>query len=155
MFWSLIESIKLKKRVKTQSFPGEPYLWIEVKSLQSVDDQGELCQPVIHDRVEAVQEGGSLDNGLVVGIVETLEPREQGKCTPLQRECRNKLQRKEKEKHSSQAGVCESGSADGAEQNSSVCTLQGRRKERNPPAYDYTVTSGVPSHREIKSAVPF
>lgn len=84
-------------------FQGEPYLWIEVKSLQSVDDQGELCQPVIHDHVEAVQEGGSLDYGLVVGIVETLEPREQDKCTPLQHERRNKLQRK-RERQTQQPG---------------------------------------------------
>lgn len=106
-------------------FLGEPYLWIEVKSLQSVDDQRELCQTVIHDRVKTIQEGGSLDNGLVVGIIQTLEPREENKCTPLQQEGKNKLHRKERNKHSSQTRICESGSADGAVLNSSVCTLQG------------------------------
>lgn len=56
--------------------PHQRYLWIKVESLQSVDDQGVLSQPIIHDHVEASQERGSLDNGLVVGIVQTLEPEE-------------------------------------------------------------------------------
>lgn len=52
------------------------YLRIEVESLERVDDQGVLRQTIVHDRVEAVQERGSLNQGLVVGIVETLEPTE-------------------------------------------------------------------------------
>lgn len=55
-------------------FPGAAYLWIEIKSLQSVDDQRVLCQLIVHDHVDAAHEGRSLDNGLVVGIVEALEP---------------------------------------------------------------------------------
>lgn len=56
--------------------PNQRYLGIKVESLQGVDDQGVLSQPIIHDHVEASQERGSLDNGLVVGIVQTLEPEE-------------------------------------------------------------------------------
>lgn len=52
------------------------YLWIQIKSLQSVNNQGVLCQPIVHDHVKAIQEGRSLNNGLVVGIVQTLEPNE-------------------------------------------------------------------------------
>lgn len=88
-------------------FQGEPYLWIKVKSLQSVDDQGVLCQPVIHDHVEAVHEGGSFDNGLVVGIVKALEPRGEDKCAPLRHVRWNKLQMKERNKHSSQRRISE------------------------------------------------
>lgn len=62
------------KTKQTHSLPTQRYLWIKIESLQRVDDQGVLGQPIIHDRAEAIQERGSIDNGLVVGIVETLEP---------------------------------------------------------------------------------
>lgn len=52
------------------------YLWVEIKSLQCVYDQRVLCQPIIHDHVQAVQERRSLDDGFVVGIIQTLEARE-------------------------------------------------------------------------------
>lgn len=48
------------------------YLWIEIESLQRVNNQGILRQPVVHDHVKAVQERRGLDNRLVVGIVQTL-----------------------------------------------------------------------------------
>lgn len=48
------------------------YLWIEIESLQSVNNQRILSQPIIHHHVEAIQERRSLNNGLVVGIVQTL-----------------------------------------------------------------------------------
>lgn len=65
---------------KSYSMSNQHYLGIEIESLQCVDDQGVLCEPIIHDHVEAVQERRSLYNGLVVGIVQTLEPKED-KCT--------------------------------------------------------------------------
>lgn len=52
------------------------YLWVEIKSLQCVYNQGILCQPIIHDHVEAVQERGGLDYGFVVRIIQTLEPKD-------------------------------------------------------------------------------
>lgn len=55
---------------------GQNYLRIEIESLQRVNNQGVFCQMIVHDHVEAIQEGGSLNNGLVVGIVQTLEPKE-------------------------------------------------------------------------------
>ena len=45
------------------------HLWIEIESLQCVNNQGVLRQSIIHDHVEAVQERRGLNNGLVVGIV--------------------------------------------------------------------------------------
>lgn len=71
---------------KSYSMSNQHYLRIEIESLQCVDDQGVLCEPIIHDHVEAVQERRSLYNGLVVGIVQTLEPKED-KCTWL-KSCR-------------------------------------------------------------------
>lgn len=53
--------------------PLEHYLWIQVESLQRVDDQGVLCEPVVHDHVETPQERRSLNDGLVVRIIQTLE----------------------------------------------------------------------------------
>lgn len=52
------------------------YLWIEVKSLESVDNQGILCEPIVHDGVKTIQEWRSLDNGFVIGIVQTLQRKE-------------------------------------------------------------------------------
>lgn len=71
---------------KSYSMSNQHYLRIEIESLQCVDDQGVLCEPIIHDHVEAVQERRSLYNGLVVGIVQTLEAKED-KCTWL-KSCR-------------------------------------------------------------------
>lgn len=54
------------------------YLWVEIEPLQCVDDQRVLGQLVVHDRVEAPQEGRRLNDGLVVGVVEALKPDDVG-----------------------------------------------------------------------------
>lgn len=58
------------------SMPNPHYLWIEIESLQRVDNKRVLCQPIVHDHVEAFQERWSLNNGLIVGIVQTLKSKE-------------------------------------------------------------------------------
>lgn len=58
-------------------------LRVEVEPLQRVDDQRVLCQLVVHDGVEALQEGRRLDQGLVVGVVEALG-RAEGRAQQLQ-----------------------------------------------------------------------
>lgn len=131
----------------------EPYLWIQIESLQCVDDQGVLRQPVIHDLVEAVQEGRSLNNGLVVGIVETLEATED-KHTLL----KGKWQRKEntKEEQTQQAYVRSSAETLSRWQQL-ICWRSAQVTEGRKAlcVCDYTVTSSVISHRLIKSVLLF
>lgn len=57
--------------------PGA-HLGVEVEPLQRVDDQRVLRQPVVHDGVQALQEGRCLDHRLVVGVVEALGRPERG-----------------------------------------------------------------------------
>lgn len=57
--------------------PGA-HLGVEVEPLQRVDDQRVLRQPVVHDGVQALQEGRRLDHRLVVGVVEALMRPERG-----------------------------------------------------------------------------
>lgn len=64
--------LRLEPKAPTSHSDLLCYLWVEVEPLQRVDDQRVLGQPVIHDHVEAVQERRSLDDGLVVGVVQTL-----------------------------------------------------------------------------------
>lgn len=52
------------------------YLWVEIKSLQCVDNQGVLRQPIVHDHVKAIQERRSLNDGFVIRIIKTLKPKE-------------------------------------------------------------------------------
>lgn len=49
------------------------HLWIQVESFQGVYDQWIFSKAVIHDQVQAIQEAGGLNNGLEVGIVQTLD----------------------------------------------------------------------------------
>lgn len=131
----------------------EPYLWIQIESLQCVDDQGVLRQPVIHDLVEAVQEGRSLNNGFVVRIVETLEATED-KHTLL----KGKWQRKEntKEEQTQQAYVRSSAEILSRWQQL-ICWRSARVTEGKKElcACDYTVTFSVISHTLIKSVLLF
>lgn len=62
--------------LSANDFKKQHYLRVEIESLQRVNNQRVFCQTVIHDHVQAVQEGGSLDDRLVVGIVQTLEAKE-------------------------------------------------------------------------------
>lgn len=48
------------------------HLGVEVKPLERVYDQWELCESVVHDQTQAVQEGRSLDDALKVGVIQTL-----------------------------------------------------------------------------------
>lgn len=48
------------------------YFWIEVKTLKCVDDIRKLCEVVVHEAVQAQEEGVCTDNGLVVGVVQAL-----------------------------------------------------------------------------------
>lgn len=131
---------------------GAAYLWIEVESLQRVDDQRVLCQPVVHDHVEAVHEGRSLDNRLVVGIVEALEPDN----APLQHERRHKVQRKARKENGSQKRTSETLAEQMEECNAHLLALcRGDGRKKNLSAYDYTITSGVVSCRKIKSVTHF
>lgn len=48
------------------------HFWVEVKALECVDNVRELCEVVVHEAVQAQEEGVCVDNGLVVGVVQTL-----------------------------------------------------------------------------------
>lgn len=48
------------------------YLWVKIKPPEGVYDQWVLGQPVVHDHMEALQEGRRLNDGLVVRVVQAL-----------------------------------------------------------------------------------
>lgn len=67
--------------------PTGAHLGVEVEPLQRVDDQRVLRQPVVHDGVQALQEGRRLDHRLVVGVVEALGRAERGRpCSAASRQ---------------------------------------------------------------------
>lgn len=65
--------IQQSGKIKMNQNEGKKYLRIEIKSLQCVNHQRMLRQPIVHDHMEAFQKGGSLNNGFVVGIVKSLK----------------------------------------------------------------------------------
>lgn len=49
------------------------YLRVQVEPLKSVYHQRVFSEPVIHDHVKTIHEGTSLNDGLEIGVIQSLK----------------------------------------------------------------------------------